>query len=219
MATFDYTKFHIIKEAMRKVGAVKLNEEPEAYDLESASIQLHAIVQDLRNDGVLLWTLEEVTLNLEAGTGAYTPPADTLSVDRAFIRYNGADHPVTVITNATYDSQVDKTTRSIPDAINFNAKLSPSLRLYPVPDQAYELHYVRVRALADMLSAGVAPDVPDNWVRALIFRLAADLAPNRRLPVEDQVVLERKADHLIKRAKGSTRERTDENTVEPSPYQ
>lgn len=65
-ANFNRTRNEIITGALRKIGVIEQGATPSADQITEGAEVLNAIVKDLQNDGVLLWTLEWVTKVLSA---------------------------------------------------------------------------------------------------------------------------------------------------------
>lgn len=67
-ADFDLTANQIIEKAYRITGVVESGLFPDAAQTIEARIALNALVKDLQNTGVRLWTVEEVSQDLKASS-------------------------------------------------------------------------------------------------------------------------------------------------------
>lgn len=200
MASTDWrlTRDQIITSALRKLGVVESGAEPTAAQLADGSEALNALVKGWQNIGVRLWTVEWNSQTLTTGVASYGLDP-ILDVQKAFVRRDGDDTPVGIVTLQTYFDQPDKTDTGLVQIAALNPAIaSPELFVYPVPDRAGDvLHFLQVRRLYDMDTAEDYPDMPARWIQPLIWNLASELAPEYGLPVDlRQDLMGRGAAHL-----------------------
>jgi hypothetical protein len=139
---------------------------------------------------VNLW---EVALNSQAltqGTATYTLPTNVVMVLDAYRSTTSGgvqtDIFMTPISRDDYAAFPSKSTQAPPTQYWFDRLITPTITLYPVPDNGgpYTLNYYCVTQIQDAnLPGGETPNVPTRWFDALCaglaYRLARIYAPDR----------------------------------------
>jgi len=186
----------IIKAALRKVKAIPPGGDAPSTAMESeASLALNSMVMSWQNEGIFLWALASDTLNLTAGVADYDiSNVKVIGIQNCFIRVDGYDYPIRVITRDEYMSIPEKSLQARPEQVYLHRELAKStLTFWYVPDTNYTLRYTTIVRLQDMDEMTNNPDFPVEWSEALIYGLAYALAPDYDLPVEEQDRLRRDA--------------------------
>lgn len=180
-ATFNMDLTELVEEAFERAGA----EMRTGYDLRTARRSLNLMFTDWANRGINLWTVEQGTQALTAGTGTYNLPADTVDLIEQVIRTdagsqaNQADLSVTRVSVSTYSSIPNKLTQGRPVQIYIDRQTAqPTVSLWPVPDsaQTYTLVYWRLRRIQDAGNGVNTMDVPFRFLNCLTAGLAYYLA-------------------------------------------
>jgi len=180
-ATFNMDLTDLVEEAFERAGS----EMRTGYDLRTARRSLNLMFTDWANRGINLWTVEQGSQALTAGTGTYTLPADTVDLLDHVIRTNSgsqasqADLSLSRISVATYASIPNKLTQGRPVQIYIDRQQSaPSINVWPVPDsaQTYTLVYWRLRRIQDAGNGVNTMDVPFRFLNCLTAGLAYYLA-------------------------------------------
>jgi hypothetical protein len=180
-ATFNMDLTELVEEAFERAGA----EMRTGYDLRTARRSLNLMFTDWANRGINLWTVEQGTQALTAGTGTYNLPADTVDLIEQVIRTdagsqaNQADLSVTRVSVSTYSSIPNKLTQGRPVQIYIDRQTAlPTISLWPVPDsaQTYTLVYWRLRRIQDAGNGVNTMDVPFRFLNCLTAGLAYYLA-------------------------------------------
>jgi hypothetical protein len=145
------------------------------YQQFSARRSLNAILTDWSNKGINLWTVEQRTLTLVAGTASYTLPAEVIDVLEAVLRRSGKDTPMMPMGREEYLGLPDKTLRGRPDRY-FTDRQAAAVVLKPwfVPENSTDtIIYSDFRSLQDV-KADMAQnvDTPKRWLDALFDELA-----------------------------------------------
>ncbi len=149
--------------------------------------------------------------------GDFTVEADTIGIEKAFVRYNETDYPVELIGKLSYAEIQNKWRQGRPTSLWLDMQSTPQAFLYPHPeDTSYVLHYLRVRRLYDYVNAGDTSDFPVRWIESLVALLAAGLSDDYAIPLSERVFLEEKAERLKARAKRDDTERSDREFTEPA---
>lgn len=180
-ATFNMDLTELVEEAFERAGS----ELRSGYDLRTARRSLNLMFTDWANRGINLWTVEQGSQVLTAGTGTYTLPADTVDLLEHVIRTdsgstaNQADLSLSRISVSTYSSIPNKLTTGRPVQVYIDRQTAaPTVSLWPVPDTAetYTLVYWRLRRIQDAGNGANTMDVPFRFLNCLTAGLAYYLA-------------------------------------------
>jgi hypothetical protein len=177
VASFDLAE--IFEEAFERAGL----EMRGGYDVKKARRCFNMLTTEWANMGYNLWTVEQGTTSLTAGTHTYSLDADTIDIIEHYIRDSGSkDYQLSRIKLNEYASKVDKTTANTgrPTQIFIQRLVaSTSVIVWPTPDTAYTLVYWRlayIDALSSGLGSGTSADIPPRFIPAIIMGLAFHLA-------------------------------------------
>lgn len=216
---FSVTRDTIIRRALRIVGALPLGNSPSADEQSNASEVLNELVKNWQSRDVFLWSIVEKTVVLTPGTATYVVSTDppVIDVDRAFIRdaQNG-DVDLRKISYLNYQSIPQKDSSGKPTDFVVIPTIIPSFIFYPVPDTALTIHYFGIAKLQDMDNTSDNPNIPTRFIKPLIYGLAADLADDYKLPMQERQMLAGKAEGLFLAAKASDRDTDEEEFIESS---
>ena len=135
-----------------------------------------------------LWTVDLVTQALVVGTATYAVDAKTVMILDAYITIDSQDRLMFPMSRTEYASQPDKTNQATPTTYWFNRILSPTITLWPVPDDStVVLNYYRCTQNQDAnLQSGETPAIPYRFVDAMVAGLAHRLARIYKPEVEAQ---------------------------------
>jgi len=187
MATSGTTAFNldlsdILEEAYELCG-LKMN---SGYDYKTARRGLDLLFLEWQNKGLNLWTIEQGSATLTAGTSSYTADSSALDIVDVFIRTDAADttkqfdQRLNRISRTEYAHQAKKLTQSKPTQF-FVDKDNDSVKivLWATPDstQTYTLVYDYVKRIEDVGTVGTNnADVPSRYLPCLTYALAYNLA-------------------------------------------
>lgn len=158
--------------------------------------------------------------------GDFVLPADAIGIDKAFLRYEGIDTSIYPITIDNYFEIQDKSAEGIPDRLviipeRHEVSLSIGegyenkwrVYLYPCPlDNLIGkaiLHYQKVRKTEDFDHLYDAMDGTMTWAEPLIYGLAANLADEYQLSINERAYLQNKAENLIYKSRLEDVERVE----------
>jgi hypothetical protein len=135
---------------------------------------------DWASRGINMWTIEQGTIPLVAGTATYALPTDTVDLIEHVIRTNAGstanqtDLTITRISVSTYATIPNKLSAGRPIQILINRLNAPSVTVWPVPDTAttYTLAYWRLRRIQDAGTGVNTMDMPFRFVPAMVAGLA-----------------------------------------------
>ena len=180
-AVYNLNFVEAIEEAFERAGV----ESRTGYDMKSARRSVNLLFMEWANKGINLWTLEERSQAITAGTSAYTLGADvvdliehvvTTSTDANASRY--ALRRVSVATHAKR-SNVDTTGR--PSEIYVHRKINgPEINLWPVPETNSTMYYWVMRRVEDAGDYTNNADIPFRFLPAFIAGLAAAIAEKKQ---------------------------------------
>ncbi len=185
MATSGTTDFNmefteIAEEAWERAG----REMRSGYDLRTARRSMNLMTIEWQNRGINLWTVDEGTVNLVAGTGQYALPADTIDLLEQVIRTDAGnvntqtDLTITRISVSTYASIPNKLTRGRPIQVWIERLVAaPQINVWPVPDNNnYVFKYYRLRRIEDAGSGVQTADMNFRFLPCLVAGLAYHIA-------------------------------------------
>lgn len=183
-ATFNMDFTEIAEEAWERAG----REMRSGYDLRTARRSMNLLTIEWQNRGINMWTIEEGTLNLVAGTATYALPADTIDLLEHVVRTGDgsvttqSDLNITRISVSTYSSiLISSQGRPIQLYVD-RGQANPSVTVWPVPDQGpvgvpyYVLKYWRMRRIQDSGTGVNTADVNFRFLPCLVAGLAYYIA-------------------------------------------
>lgn len=188
---FNMDLTEIVEEAYSRCGL----ELRSGWDLRTARTSLNLTLLEWSNRGVNLWTVEQGSVPLVAGTAQYTLPADTVDILEHVVRTGSGtsqtDLAVPRVSVSTYATLPNKNVQGRPIQLYVNRQATaPTVTFYPVPDSAdsYTLVYWRLRRLQDAGDGVNTMDLPFRFLPALIAGLAYHLSMKvpgglERLPI------------------------------------
>lgn len=174
----------LVEEAFERCGA----ELRSGYDLRTARRSLNLLLLDWANRGINLWTIDDGSIPLIAGTATYNLPADTVDLIEHVIRTgsaaNQSDITISRISVSTYAAIPNKTATGRPlqvwidrqsGATNSLAVVqAPQITVWPVPDSSvpYTFYYWRLRRMQDVGTGISGQDIPYRFLPCLVSGLA-----------------------------------------------
>ena len=187
MATSGTTTFNLdISDIMEEAYDLCGLELRSGYSFRGAKRALNLVFLEWQNKGLNLWTVEQGSATLVAGTSSYTAESSTLDIVDVSIRTNAGnindqfDQRLNRISRTEYNHQASKLTQSKPtqfyvDKDNDAVKIV----LWATPDSAetYTLIYDYVKRIEDVGTvASNNADVPTRYLPCLTYALAYNLA-------------------------------------------
>ena len=176
--TFQLTIADTIEEAYELAGL----ELRTGYDAETARRSLNIMFADWANRGVNLWTIEQVTTNLTAGTNSYTLNSFDIDIVSAVIRQiNGStttDIQLTRIGRSEYLNIPDKASTGRPTQYFLDRQTTPVVKVWPTPDSAatYRLVANTIQRIDDVTASAQEPEIPSRFMPCMASGLAYYIA-------------------------------------------
>ena len=179
-SAFNLDLTEIVEEAFERVGS----ELRTGYDLKTARRSLNLMFADWANRGVNMWTFEQGSINLVAGTATYNLPTDTVDLLEHVIRTGAgsastqADLTITRISVSTYATIPNKLQQARPIQVWIERLDTPRITVWPIPDnsQPYVFVYWRMRRIQDAGNGVNTMDMPFRFIPCMVAGLAYYLA-------------------------------------------
>ena len=179
-STFNLDLTEIVEEAFERVGS----EMRTGYDLRTARRSLNLMFADWANRGINMWTFEQGSIPLVAGTATYDLPADTIDLLEHVIRTGAgsastqADLTITRISVSTYATIPNKLQQARPIQVWIERLNTPRITVWPVPDdsQPYTFVYWRLKRIQDAGNGVNTMDMPFRFIPCMVAGLSYYLA-------------------------------------------
>ncbi len=202
---FDYiaTRNEIIEGAFRIVGALEIGQSLTTDQLDQGVKALQLLIKSWSNKHLFLWSYNIDEFDTVAATETYDSTLDQaiLGIDKAWAVDSNEDIPLKVISWSQYQDIFSKETDTgRPSHIAFKSTPSPSVVLWPSPDDVYTIKMLSVFPLEDFDTAASTGDVQARFQRALKYGLAEDLFDEYPGPMNTRQYVKLKAAELFSEA-------------------
>lgn len=210
-STFNLDLTEIVEEAFERVGS----EMRTGYDLRTARRSLNLMFADWANRGINMWTFEQGSIPLVAGTATYDLPADTVDLLEHVIRTGSgsastqADLTITRISVSTYATIPNKLQQARPIQVWIERLNTPRITVWPVPDnsQPYTFVYWRLKRIQDAGNGVNTMDMPFRFLPCMVAGLSYYLALKVPGGTERLMVLKQQYDEAWELAASEDREK------------
>lgn len=178
----------IIRAALGKILVLGTQDTLADADMQTGLDALNMMLDSWQNQSLAVYAVQQYAANaLVAGTASYTVGSGgTFNVARpvrilkAFTRYQGVDYAMTCVDRYQYDDIPVKTVQGIPQIL-FYDRLYPlgTVYVYPVPyPSGMTLYFDGYLPIESFTDTADAFSLPPGYVRALVYNLALELAPD-----------------------------------------
>jgi len=183
--TFNLDLSDILEEAYERAGL----ELRSGYDYRTARRSLDLMFLEWQNKGLNLWSVQEGSQILTAGTSRYALSGDELDVIEAFLRTDDGDTSkqtdmtMSRISISQYSHLTNKLTEGRP--IQYWIEKDPgaiAINVWPVPDDVvtYKIGYYYIQRVEDTGSpASNNVDIPSRFIPCMAAGLAYYLSVKR----------------------------------------
>lgn len=179
------TVLDLIKAALRKIRVYGSGETPSAEDSTDCLQALNLLIGQWNNEGLTAYNEANATFSSSGGVPLYTiGTAGTWVADRpmnilnAYVRVDGDDTQLRIITSQEYNQIDDKSLQSVPDRLYYLPSYPlGTVYLWPVPDAAYTIGLRTRSRISTALALDSTISWPDGYTQALIYALAVQIAP------------------------------------------
>tara|TARA_R100001244_G_scaffold8825_1_gene10913 strand:- start:1758 stop:2453 length:696 start_codon:yes stop_codon:yes gene_type:complete len=204
----------ILEEAYERAGL----ELRSGYDYRTARRSLDLMFLEWQNRGLNLWTVQEDTQTLTAGTGRYALSSDQLDIVEAFLRTDDGDTSkqtdltMSRISISQYSHLTNKLTQGRP--VQFWVEKDPgaiALNVWPVPDSAvtYKVGYYYIQRVEDTGSpASNNVDIPSRFMPCMAAGLAYHISMKRPESAERVTLLKQAYEEQWNLAADADRDKT-----------
>ena len=219
MALTDSTDYSIdrdnlIKASLRLIGVGSIDEAPTSSEITNAAVALNIMVKAWQADGLHLWQIREYSLAPLADThkyplGAAVPAASPVGyrpLRMVEVQYKntsaGTVIDMTELSRQEYNELPNKSTEGTPVQYFYDPQLTNgNLYVWPEPDSTFvsdftiEIQYNKPFDDMDVSSTDDF-EFPQEWYEAIKWGLAARLAPEYGVPIQERQQLIREADGI-----------------------
>jgi hypothetical protein len=201
----------IINPALRMLGQIGSGESPTPDESADCLIGINAMLEGWKNDGLLAFAREELTLTLADGDGSYTIGTSgdvnttrPVLILEAWIVDSNISYPVRQISREEYSAIPDKTTESSwPDKFCYEPTIASSLGtilVHPLPNATRTMKLLVRIPVSEFAAVGTTVTLPPGWEEALASNLAIRMAPEfQTSPSPEVVKIARESKAAIKR--------------------
>lgn len=184
--TFELDVAEYIEEAFERVGI----EVRTGYDQRTARRSLNLLLAEWANRGLNMWTIEQESITLSAGVVSYPLLAPTIDILSAVIRsdqgvgtQSQSDLTIDRISRDYYLNIPNKLTRARPTQYYVDRQISPSVKIWPAPDQTYYLVIDKLVRMDDATAGVNTLQIPFRFypclAAGLAYYIALKKAPER----------------------------------------
>jgi len=210
---FELDVAEYIEEAFERCGL----EVRTGYDLKSAKRSLNLMLAEWANRGLNQWTIAQRTLSLVQGTSAYPLGADVIDILSVVVQRDGTDFSLSRLSRDSYLSIPNKTTQSRPNQFFLDRQVTPSLKIWPVPENNTDVIFYNALTRMDDADTYInTVDMPFRFYPCLAAGLAYYIAV-KRAPQRVQL-LKAMYEEEFERALTEDRDRASFNVVPRSDY-
>lgn len=202
----DYTRDQLLTTAFRLAGVLDADGALQQTDVAMGAAFMNLELMNLQAEGVILRTLERVTLTLVAGTASYALAADTIDVEvgpngtvGTIVPASGSETAVLAMTRHEYLDLTDKgvVTTGRPGRVYIERAALVTLIFWPVPSaDAPTFRYGRVRLLRDMDTGAVTVDLARRWLQFVTYAVAAQVALSKSIDLPRVSYLRKEAERM-----------------------
>ena len=210
---FELDVAEYIEEAFERCGL----EVRTGYDLKSAKRSLNLMLAEWANRGLNQWTIAQRTLSLVQGTSAYPLGADVIDILSVVVQRDGTDFSLSRLSRDSYLSIPNKTTQSRPNQFFLDRQVTPSLKIWPVPENNTDVIFYNALTRMDDADTYInTVDMPFRFYPCLAAGLAYYIAV-KRAPQRVQL-LKAMYEEEFERAMTEDRDRASFNVVPQFQY-
>ena len=205
--SFNPHRDALIKAALRLIGAYNSMDNPQPAQMVDALEALNIMLHSWQVEG-FLWLKKFALLTLVPGQASYAIGAlspdtciytDTLRQaarptrikSACYRNSSGYDMPMIPLAREDYAALTNKGSSGRPNQYYYDPQTVQGIvTLWPVPIEASHLFLTVDRGIYDLVADTDNYDVPQEWLRAIKWGLAVELAPEYAVPPGELARLE-----------------------------
>jgi hypothetical protein len=213
--SYPVARDSISRRALRMVGAYSSMDAPKPDQLLDAITALNMMLKSWSAEG-FLWLRQFVTIDIIPGTNSYQlGPASTVPMDRPchifganFQNASGNEVIMEPISRSDWMAIPSKASKGTPVQFYYDSQQTNGIiYVWPTPSPGLTGKLVLDvdRQLDIMVDSLNTYDFPPSWYEAIVYGLAARLAPEYAVPITERKMLVDEASSAL--AKASTDDR------------
>lgn len=211
--TYSISRDTIIKTALRKLAVLELGVTPDADTITNASQALNIMIKAWQSDGIKMWTIQNYTITPVSGQNSYIigptgTPGVSLVADKPLKIIQGwnrnnqltphIDTPLNPISRQEYNILGSKSSTGFVNSFYYEPSTTyGTVYFYLTPDANmaanYSIMLVGQRPLGDVTLSTDIPEFPNEWMQALVWGLADELAIEYDVPANHRTEIALKA--------------------------
>lgn len=210
---YQPTRNEIIEASLRKLGVLAEGQVPSSDNYTTATYALNALLAEFRTLGMPLWERRLYSFSPTASVTAYNigsgETLDTpypLKIFQAYRIDSASSSRVQMDIIADYNfNMLPSNSSGTPIQLTYTPRVNYGvLKLWPTPDtnaaSNSTITIVYQRPMEYSGNSTQTLDIPEEWLNAVIYNLAARLAPEWGIPLPDRQALEATAEKVLDRA-------------------
>jgi hypothetical protein len=193
MATYQ----QVINRSLRLIGALGAGATPPAEDTTDVLFALNAMLSSWRNEKLMVYALQDISVTLINGTASYTigpsgagtTATNPVKIESARVTKSDIDYPVELIDDKRYNAISQKTSTSdIPSYLYWNfSQGNGTAYVFPVPTEANTLKLSVWTPLSSVAAADTVT-LPPGYEDAIAYNLAVRIAPEFEQNASETVI-------------------------------
>ena len=211
--SYSISRDVIISAALRKLGVLDLGTTPDATTVTNAAQSLNILIKAWQSAGIKLWTIQNYTVTLVSGqkdyiigptgtTGVSLVTDKPLKIIQGWNRNNSVtpaiDTPLNPLSRQEYNILGSKSSSGMINSFWYEPSTTyGTVHVYLTPDATMATNYTLVlvgqRPLGDVSLSTDIPEFPNEWMQALVWGLADELAIEYDVPVNHRAEIGSKA--------------------------
>ncbi len=186
----------VVKGALRLIGVISSADEPSAEEADDALTAMNQMLASWAASRYTSASVPQSSFALTSGDSTYTIGSGgdintvrPTTIYSAHITQGGIDYPLQVITLGEYEDIADKTTTgAIPEVICIRPGYPlATIHLYPAPGSGCTLVLDKIAPATDLTLNDTMP-YPPEWMRAIRYNLAGEIAPEYGVTVSREII-------------------------------
>lgn len=215
---YNTTRDELVKATLRKLSVLAKGQTPDTEDIANAVMAMNLRIAEFKTKGMQLWLRTTYSFNPTAtvstyniGTGQTLNTAYPVKMLQAYRVDSGSTTkvPIELVADENFN-RLPNSSGGMPIQLAYQPKIQMgTIRLWPTPDATAATSTVTIvyqRPLQYFNASTDNPDLPEEWVNALIYCTAQDLAPEWGIPLQDRQLLASEAKQHLDNAMESIME-------------
>lgn len=175
-------------------------------ELSDARTTLNQLMFALPNIGKQIFRREEGSQSFSDTVSSFVLPSNYYDLDSAYISYGGFDSDLGELSIGEYRSISNKSSEGRPThyALFYKSDFTVEVKLHPTPNitgvSGYIFNYVGILNHINYTTNTSTLSSPSNYYLALKWALANELSNKFDVPVDKQLIIEKKAKEALENA-------------------